>query len=380
MKKLFVVMLSALCLSSCSQNERLEDPTELRSSLGFSTYIGTTTKVAELLNADFKNFKVEAYSYASGSTLEDAVTASADDFETYIPMLDVARTASDQDWTYTGTYYWPSTASVLDFYAYSSNGTYAETPDPTTDSYAVTYTPVSYDATTPITAPTLSYTAGSDISKQIDLVAASVIGENDSNNNGSVNLAFKHILAQINFKVKGAAASSIATSPYKYVVSNITLNNVESVGTYTYDDATTASDGLTGAGLGTWTVTTGTGSAVDYEYYSETEESKCVTAIDATNAELFSVDGIMLIPQATSSSITIDVEYKIYQGATLVDDYTGINKKRVTLTDGAWVSGQNLIYNLILPIDATPITFTTDDLEEWVDAPAVDTTVPATTV
>lgn len=51
--------------------------------------------------------------------------------------------------------------------------------------------------------PTLKYTVLTDVNKQEDLLVAQQANKSKENNNPSVNLNFKHALAQVYFKLKG---------------------------------------------------------------------------------------------------------------------------------------------------------------------------------
>lgn len=368
-------MLSALTVSSCSQNDLLEDPAEWSTPLGFSSYIGTTTKASELVDSAFEEFTVEAYSTDNG------LASSPTEFEKYIPALAVSRDydGSDASWGYSGAYYWPST-NLLSFFAYATEGK----ADEATVTFASASSVLENQVYT-ITPPTLTYTADATIANQVDLIAASAIDKQDSGNSGEINLTFKHILTQINFAVTGAEKSAGAEE-YSYIVRGIYINDAESKGVYTFDDANTTTDtnSSTATGVGSWTILPG--NTATYNYFVPTADYY-LTATDQTKETVTGTSGaLMLIPQTVGDGPVIEVAYEVYQGSALVSSFTTTiaeaaaanaaadntettaTTKTISLSGQVWKAGQNLVYNLTLPVGATKITFTTTELESWESA------------
>lgn len=310
MKKILLAVTAALAITSCSQNEEIENAGQ-KAEINFSTVVSRATRASELKTDDLKingGFKVFAYNtgvddMATGSTLSS--TAFMDDV-----VVAWNTTTSKWEMTPSGPYYWPLTDKVQ-FFSYSpvTNVAYIK-PDGTKIGY-----------------PTFTYSIPND---QEDLVVAYTKNKTKPETSGeSVNLTFKHILAQINFKLKGKDAD------FTYTVTKITLSDINKTGTFTYGDP-----------VGTWS---NTSTPASYEYsatYSNFTSASDLTLATGTN-------GLMLMPQTLGADAKITIEYSTTYGGKEV--FKGA--KSVSLKDIVWSAGDKILYTLSLPGGAEDVTF-----------------------
>lgn len=320
---LLMAVAAAMLVSSCSKNEIGDSMESTKSPIGFSTYVGTTTKATDLMDADFLEFQTSAYLLATDYVSGSVGTAS---FET----LKVTRTNVSTAWAAIEKA-WPTDDGKLNFFAFA----------PSTGSSVIP----TYDATAITSgAPTLTYTPGTDVAKQSDVVVAHSMDVTSISNAGKVKLSFKHALTKIQF-----AVTTDATSKLKYKITKIEVTNVLPTGIFTF-----ATD-VTSTGVGIWATN---GSQVAYTYFEE-------ALADIENPDQVDILGtngsLMLIPQ-DATAVMVNVTYSTVDenNAELEASHT----KSVTLT-GTWAPGQNLRYNLKLSTVAKNITFETDALPDW---------------
>ncbi|MCS2617312.1 fimbrillin family protein [Bacteroides thetaiotaomicron] len=195
MKKVLLAIAAVATITSCSQNEEFENPAQ-NAEINFSTIVSKSTRAVIIENKDFKKFT--AYGYSHGETNFTGVVTS-----TIMSSAEYTK-GEDGGWTTSGRYYWPTSGKVTFFgYGGVATATYAKEDGK---------------------FPTLKYTVLTDINKQEDLLVAQQANKSKENNNPSVNLNFKHALAQVYFKLKGNDAD------LTYTVSKIELNKVRTEG------------------------------------------------------------------------------------------------------------------------------------------------------
>lgn len=309
MKKILFAALAALAITSCTQNEEIEAPSQ-KSEINFRSVVGKSSRAAEATDAILQTNGFTLYAYNTKETEMADVTAGG----LSTKFIDGKKaTHSDSKWSVAGgPYYWPI-AENLQFFAYS--------PETGVTEYGTTkaYPSFKYTLQTP----------------QVDMLAAIVADKAKASSTataGDIALIFNHILTQINFKLQGKEAG------FKYTVTAIKLTGVANTGVYTYN-----------ADKGAWG---GQAGNEEYSYdatYTEidgTAESEIATSSNA----------LMLIPNDDLSSVKISVSYytmnnsnsKIFEGT-----------KEATLT-GTWGIGKKILYTLTLPVGAEELTFTTN--------------------
>lgn len=322
MKKILLAAVAALAIVGCTQNEEIEKAGE-KAEVNFNTIVSKTTRVTPMLTNDFSTFKVNAYN--TGATDMGAEASLATSF-----MEDVTATKTGDTWGIDkGPFYWPMTDNIQ-FFAYSPIGHVT--------SYAATK---GY--------PTFSYTVQS-VASQEDLLVAKVENATKAKYGTSgVNLAFAHILTQINFSAKLEAGAT-------YTVTKIEISGANSTGTFTYGTAATT---------GTWNVPTG--SVASYEYAGKYDAVADQDVVDFSTGD----NALMLLPQTLSADAKISIDYSVVKGGTT----TFSGSKDVSLSGQKWEIGKNLRYTLELSSDATEVTFK-PTVNEWGSEDAGTTTDP----
>ena len=229
-----MAIAAVMLMGSCSKNETVDTDVSANTPIGFSSYMGTTTKGVSLVDDAFLNFEVSAYhtaeAIAAGVAKTPHITAGA------VTRIDAIVGTK---WT-SADYYWPL-AGNLSFYAYSPAAS------------------ATYAAATNTAMPTLAYTAVAEVATQIDVVVAETENQ-DCATAADVAMAFSHALTKINFSVTGAEAG------YNYKVTSLKLTNVNSAGTYDF-------------GANIWTATV----PIEYTYLNSeiAAEGKITTALQA---------------------------------------------------------------------------------------------------
>lgn len=313
MKKILFVAMAATMFAACTQNEELENAASNK-EMKFNTAVMSTTRATATTSANFKTFKLYAYTGANNATtIIDGITFSSDNGTTWAP--------SDNN-----KFYWPG-AETVSFYGYSVDGMDVMTFDKSTNS--------------------ISYEVATAVSDQKDLLVAAPADASANSNNGTVLLSFEHALTKIAFKVQGEGTSDLA-----YTVSKIAIEALPK-GTYKY-----------GEGNG-WT-TTGTKTTYTIEESTTMNGGDAAKAIEGTGGNAT----LMLIPQGGAK---ITVTYSIKKGDTIVLPET---PKEFTITE-SWKPGQNLSY-LIKLDGAKEIAVTASLAKTWDKAPDTDTTLTET--
>ena len=169
------------------------------------------TKGVSIENAAsfYDNFGLFIYEYDATSNW-DAVKSTAN------PNMDNQKLSQSSGWI--TDKYWPGNQKKLTFFAYAP--------------HSEEYTSVSVSNTTG--APTLSYTVPDNVSEQKDLLVTKhsdthptqdILGDK----NQVVNMAFYHALTAVQFKIGGKMAPC--------TIKKITVEGVNSKGTYNFSDA-----------------------------------------------------------------------------------------------------------------------------------------------
>jgi Flp pilus assembly protein TadG len=223
-----------------------------------------------------------------------------DGSRSYAKLIDnesVSYSNSNSIWQTATPYYWSDTSSkTINFYAYY----------PTTISNSITHTAGS--------APTLTYTVPDDVANQPDIIVANNTGV-AGNTMTSTALSFNHIFAAVKFSV-GTSGMPTGT------ITNVTLNNIQYIGTYPLG--------------GTWTPNT-----TSLKSFSQT-----VSASNAANTVITSgATTFMMMPQKLNSNASITVTYS--GGGTLTKAISG-----------TWEAGKIYTYNVSKTIPVANFDYT----------------------
>lgn len=300
MKKVLLATAAVLVMTGCSQNEEFENPGQ-NGEIQIATIVSKAPRAAEATTATLETNGFMLYSFNTGAVTMEEVAADGLTGKTFIGG---EKASHNPTWSIGGApYYWPI-GEKLQFFGYS--------PFDNVSSWATTGK-----------YPSFSYIVQDT---QEDLLASTVFDETKEVNTpkGALTLTFKHILTQINFKLKGGDAG------FKYTVTEIKMTGVPSSGTYTYDDT-----------VGAWSdqklPMPYTYGATGYSEINGTGESTI------TGSDL----GLMLIPNADLTGVKIVVTYS----TTHNDKPVFSGSKEVTPT-GVWGVGKKILYTLILPSGA----------------------------
>ena len=213
-------------------------------------------------------------------------------------------------------FYWPTTGT-LSFYAVNYKGTINSTA----------------------AVPTYNYTEW-DGSK--DLVAATVKA---SEKQIPCPLTFKHLTAKVGYSAK----AKDQTEELNYTLYAVRMTT-PAKGTYTFANAS--------EGTGTWSIDNNTTKTYDFGLPASGVTFN-QTGSNASGNTTFNV-----LP-VTDGNITFEVEYKVLKNGNVISDFTGDNKKTVTVNAPNLTPGKKYVYNFLLTrgTDET-ITFSTT-VSEW---------------
>lgn len=304
MKKILLAVTAALAITSCSQNEEFESPSQ-KVEINFNTAV---TRATELNTEGLKTAGFEVYAYNTGTSgMTAAVVLPAEAW-----ISNSASYAEGTGWSVKGgPYYWPLT-DKLQFFAYSpKDGVSYTAPDGSAEGY-----------------PKFIYTVGTTAADQKDLVIASVqdAAKKKDGATSSVSFTFKHALTQVNIEVTKVTG-------YTYDISKVELTGIKGNGTFAY----------TGINKGTWTA--GTDADVSYTYVLG------AFAEDKTN--VVAGNALMLIPQDLTNA-TISISYTVKKGNSEIAE----NNKEIALsTTTPWDFGKKILYKLTLPVGAEKVGF-----------------------
>lgn len=312
MKKILLAVTAALAITSCSQNEELENVGQ-NAEISFGTIVRNSTRANILTTDNMQTFTVSGYQ-------TDAEMAEGTKLTTgFIDELKVEK--KDAKWVYEGdTFYWPYSGKVQFF--------------GTSPAQSLNINVAGY--------PTFDYTI-KDVSAQEDLVAANLI--NKDKTSGELILPFQHLLTQVNFSIKGD------TPGFTYTVTSIVLTDLQDKATFKFDGTNA---------VGAWQGATTSSANIKYEHTGsftvipETDK-EVVTNLEAVGKALF-----MLMPQE-ASSVKLAITYTAVKGTQ--KGFSGT--KNVTLA-GTWTMGHSIRYILKLTSDTTPVTFGQPTSGEWI--------------
>ena len=319
MKKILLAVTAALAITSCSQNEEFEAPSQ-KAEINFNTAV---TRATELNTNGLQKAGFEIYAYntgTSGMTADVVLPAEA-------WISNSAKYTEGTGWSVDGgPYYWPLT-DKLQFFAYSpKDGAAYTAPNASDKGY-----------------PKFVYTVGTTAANQKDLVIASV-QDATKNQNGAtspVSFAFKHALTQVNIEVT-------KVDGYTYDISKVEVAGIKGSGTFTY----------AGVNAGTWTA--GTDPDATYTY--------TLGDFTGNTTTIISDNALMLIPQELTNA-KISISYTVKKGNSEIAE----NNKEVALsgTTTIWDFGKKIRYKLTLPIGGEKVGISAD-VDPW-DSEATET-------
>lgn len=346
---LSLLAVSTMILPSCVKND-VDDSAALQSNVGFKTSVRVSdswtavtkgsfvltdidsVNIEETVSAlggesiDTKGVRVDAlssygsfgtfaYTYGASSRWEDVGSNLTPNF-----MYNLKSTQNGTNWSPSDRdYYWPAPSYRLSFFGYAPFTDYTY-PDGTSIS---AYMSISESETKG--APVITYTVPTDITKQVDMLAADSLDVPGSFHN-VVPMNFNHVLSGIRFTAK--------TKGDVIVVKNVEMKNVYDNGTYAI-------------GASAWTLNS---TKADYEFPTTHTVSTSSVEINDKNDSVF-----FMLPQILPSGAQLVVTYMINgTEETATADFSG----------KTWVMGKLYTYNLTIDASNISYTFTVTPISE----------------
>lgn len=193
--KVLTMTVAALLTAGCSQNEVTDVNPDSHPAIGFDAYTGVPTKGTDTNLTSLKdnttgNFGILAY-YTGAQKWETASAGALPNF-----MYNEKVYWSTNTWKYDNLKYWPNNEDHwLTFFAY---GPYEAAPGEGTNKGIV----ISGKGQAGIPYIDFSLTGAEKIEQMVDLVVSHKNDERYTDNSGTVNFKFSHILSKVSFKVQ----------------------------------------------------------------------------------------------------------------------------------------------------------------------------------
>lgn len=302
MKKIFFAALAAVALTACVADVVTEEPTY---AIDFVSSAQGTVKTTVVTSDNLETFKVFAF---NNETAEKTNTIMNDQTVNKVKGV----------WTYTPKKYWPLVGDV-DFYGIAGVTTgYSASAE-----NGLTYTITMPNSVAEVNAATIP-----------DVVYATAIGKTKGDGNPAVEMAFRHAMAQIDFKIKNTTtAGGITVMPI-----NVSVDDLAANGTYTTPTRSTSLEDKTITG--SWRLGVDPYTADPYTYtYLFNSEGVTINA-DGIEVGILSPNEsakCMALPQA--KDVTFQVKCKIWQNGVLIfDDY------KTASTSIDWKEGHKYTY------------------------------------
>lgn len=371
MKKvsLFLELLMALLVMSCSKDETLMSIPQESDAIAFGTYVGrdaqtraAVTDLDKLKTADI-GFGVFAY-YTNGG--DYTVGTSTPNFM-YNQKVNWNTT---NKWEYSPVKYWPNeNTDKLTFFAYAPHST-------VTNSNITTLS-----AKTASGEPTLLFTVNSDAKKQSDLLYADATNLKNLTKQtigGTVSFPFKHALSRIGFKVEVMSDKVNDDAPGTHDAGSVTsdsiasgtvvsVQKVELIGTF-------ATSNTFNFAAGSWGTPT-TGSVIYSLDYNATETNpnfissvaeKVTTSLKQLNAD---DSYLMIIPKNLANAnagegVKIRVTYKVTTADTALDGGSSEVTNVITSDEFAFNFEKGKAYSFNLHLGLTSVKFSAS-VTDW---------------
>lgn len=308
MKKFLIFAAAVVAMVACNKeaSNAPQKAQNLPVPVQFGTYVGLT-KTAAITTENITDFGVYGF-YSDDADWSASLTPNF--------MYDqLVEGSHDAGFTYSPVKYWPNEATdKLSFYAYApyksnTNGIAEQSAN---------------DAAG---APTISYTVPANEANQIDLLWATPIKNKVRDHDGDISkkiqFTFNHALCRVGLQARyladevntgGTVGDAVPAATTVY------LNSVKFSSAY-------AASGILSLEDGSWSSVVA-GSSKDYEREFGAGEAGDVVSNENT-AYISGDDYIMMIPQASAQSFSVEVTYT------------------VVTTDAALAAGKSVITNTI---------------------------------
>ena len=352
MKKIYLPLAAVVALTSCSQDDLMNNTdSQASDAIGVNVFVPTASRgTAYNSTADFNKDgnTFDLIAIKGGSIFKPIMKSETDDYENVTKGVEFIY--KNGSWDYKNDseiHFWTEAiSSTVTFYAVAPANPTGLTKE---------FNPGDWEK--------LHYTVPNDCSKQVDLMYATATVEVDKDGNPTqngvnckdgVNIEFKHALSQILFKAKTENSKLYAK------ITNITVNNVCSKGTFTF----TQNDQGSVNDVYAWTVPD-SGNGQDTKIYQAILNGN--TKIENTATDILE-EPLLLMPQKLNNLAgqrSIDVAFSLYINGSNDPIYS--DTLNVALT-GEWKAGYKYTYTLIFSNElANPIKIGNVAVDDWTD-------------
>lgn len=355
-KNLMMVM-AALAMAGCSQNEVTEVNPDAHPVIGFDVYTGVQTRGAETdlaAKASGVGFGFLAY-----KTEGDWSTIGGDATPDFLYNEHGTWTAGDPvgSWGYTNTRFWPTNSDKISFFAYAP---YEASPTDGSNKG------ITLSAQTAEGAPTLDFalTTSNSWKDMVDLVTSESKDQTATNNGGTVSFKFSHVLTKVaDIKVKPDKSLG---SDIKIYVTGLKLvpgtDKLQDRAKYQFSDNTwgaatggasyfTTEQDLSGfldkTDKNTWGYTT---KSVDVSNEST------ATSLFSTNEALYFIPVDNKIGTAAEGDLKLKIKYDIVTKVGTNTNVTSTTEKDVGLPKNTFKKGTAHTYTLTIKLNTIGIT------------------------
>ena len=352
-RNLFLLGLAVAAMTSCTNDEVLEQAQPTQKAIGFESFVNKTTRANGVIGSvdkeNLKNFWV----FANYGTVANSYTDLYDEPEK------IYWDETNEVWKSTTTKYW--TNNTYNFVAYADENTSTSAPgyvDITTggalqiSNYVLDYTLRDAANNNVLLTPT--------VSNQKDIIADVVTIQGEMNVAKTVGFTFNHLLSKVKFTV-------INNSNYPMSISALKINGINIKGSITMNATTDLSVGPT------WTLPAESSREIIDIYPIAASSTNIASAGQVASFEF------LVLPQELTG-VTAEISADFYDPNSLSDV---IDQKIFTTTgEGAlslnlneypnWKPGYFYNYIISLPAAGKEIKFDVTDVEDW--TPAAGTT------
>ena len=343
-KSILMLGLAVAAMTSCTNDEVLEQNQSTQKAIGFETFVNKGTRAVEETTSDITKFYAYGY-YNEGNSNKGEVVFNG---------TTVSKTnAKSSEWTYdldanvddNQVAYW--TKNVYQFAGYA-NGNEAD---------ALSY--VTFANANSI--PTLTIT-DYEVSDNNDLVVGLTSVDNAASDKSSqkVSFTFKHLLSKVKF--------TVINNDNKYkmrITSPLTITGVNTKGT-----CTITKDGAS------WTDAEETVERNNFVPVAATAENTYIPIYNAqTNNTDYRVNSeeYFVLPQTLTDVVKFSITATFYDNnnqVVAVKTFTGetivnYNNAQTPVSIAEWEPGYVYHYNISLPTAAKPIEFGTPTIGNW---------------
>lgn len=315
MKKVLFATFVIAAIASCTKNDVI--PVENDSlEIKFQTVVGPQTKA---LGSGQVAYAGDAF-YSTAFYLEEAKAWATDSDDAVVYLSDkIIGSGTPKTWAAVTPYYWPKSGE-LTFMSYAilnSSNVYLD----------ATSTAVTADKTNGVTV------SGFNVNttyQNCDLLVAAIASDKTANEDiyltNGVPTLFGHKLCKLAIN----AQTNTEYSTKEFHITSITINDLQSVGTYK----------MSPAGVESWS---GYGTPADVTFFTGSVEINN-DANDVTKTPITAAQSVYL-PQDFQDTETITVNYTITTGS-FVENVSVTKKLSEVFTSGEWE--MNKVYNLDL--------------------------------